>query len=587
MPYAQTRWNLEALIPGGDQAAVDKALAAYEKAVKKVERWRTRLKPALPAKDFEALLDDFEAMVRAGSRLGAFAALRFYADTQDPAALAFFSQMQDRLAQAQNRTLFVSLWWKALDDKRAAKLMAGAGNRRYWLEAMRHFKPHTLSEAEEKVINLKDVSGFQALDNVYDMLTSAYKFTLEVDGQKQTLTRDGLMIYARHPNADLRQAAYQELYRVYADQAPVLAQIYRSMMTDWRNENVGLRKFKTPIAVRNLANDLPDKVVDTLLNVIRKNAGVFQRYFKLKAKWLGLEQLRRYDIYAPLVPADRQIAYSDGVQMVLDTFDEFSPAVGAAARRVFDAGHVDAEVRPGKRGGAFCLAALPDLPPWVLLNYTGRARDVAVIAHEFGHAIHYLLSGGNSALTFHASLPMAETASVFAEMLLNEKLLATEPDPAVRRDILAASIDDAYATVGRQGYFALWEKTAHELVRQGKTADEMASRYLELLQDQFGDAVEVSAEFQWEWVSIPHFYGTPFYVYAYSFGQMLVLALYQMYKREGEAFKPKYLKILTYGGSEAPVRVLKEAGINVTSEAFWQGGYDVIAGMIAELEKLS
>ncbi|MBL8056691.1 MAG: M3 family oligoendopeptidase [Anaerolineales bacterium] len=587
MPYEQTRWKLDALMPGGDQAALDQALAVHEKSVKKVERWRGRLKPALTAKDFQALLDDFEVMVRAGTRLGAFAALRFYADTQDPAALAYFSQMQDRLAQVQNRTLFFSLWWKALDDKRAAKLMAGAGNRRYWLEAMRHFKPHTLSEAEEKVINLKDVSGFSALDNVYDMLTSAFKFTLEVDGQKQTLTRDALMVYARHPNADLRRAAYQELYRVYAEQAPVLAQIYRSMMTDWRNENVGLRQFKTPIAVRNLANDLPDKVVATLLKVIRQNAGVFQRYFELKAKWLGQPRLRRYDLYAPLAPADRKIAYPDGVQMVLETFGEFSPAVADAARQVFDAGHVDAEVRPGKRGGAFCLAALPELPPWVLLNYTGRARDVAVIAHELGHAIHYVLAGGNSALTYHASLPMAETASVFAEMLLNEKLLATEPDPAVRRDILAASIDDAYATVGRQGYFALWEQEAHELVRQGKTADEMAARYLELLRAQFGSAVEVSEEFQWEWVSIPHFYGTPFYVYAYSFGQLLVLALYQMYKREGEAFKAKYLKILTYGGSEAPARILKEAGINIASEAFWQGGYDVIKGMIAELEKLS
>jgi len=300
-----------------------------------------------------------------------------------------------------------------------------------------------------------------------------------------------------------------------------------------------------------------------------------------------MEKLRRYDIYAPLAASDKNIPYAEGVQMVLEAFTEFSPQVGELAKRVFDDGHVDAEIRPGKRGGAFCYGVLPGLSPWVLLNYTGKARDVATVAHEMGHAIHAMLAAHHSPLTFHSALPMAETASVFSEMVLTEKLLAKETDPAVRRDILAAAIDDAYATVGRQGFFALWEKEAHELIRQGKTTDEMAARYLEHLQMQFGDAVEVSEEFKWEWVSIPHFYGSPFYVYAYSFGQLLVLALYEMYKREGERFKPKYLKILSYGGSEAPARILKEAGINIASEKFWQGGFDVIGRMIDELETLA
>jgi oligoendopeptidase F len=358
-------------------------------------------------------------------------------------------------------------------------------------------------------------------------------------------------------------------------------------MTDWRSENVQLRGFKSPIAVRNLGNDVPDKVVETLLAVIKKNAGVFQRYFKLKAKWLNVPRLRRYDIYAPLAPADKNIPYGEGVKLVLDAFNEFSPRTGQLARQVFDDGHVDAEIRPGKRGGAFCYGVLPGLSPWVLLNYTGKARDVATIAHEMGHAIHALLAAHHSPLTFHSALPMAETASVFSEMVLTEKLLANEPDPAVRRDILAGAIDDAYATVGRQGFFALWEKEAHELIKQGKTTDEMAARYLENLHAQFGDALEISDDFKWEWVSVPHFYGTPFYVYAYSFGQLLVLALYQRYKRVGETFKPKYLKILEYGGAESPARILKEAGINIASEQFWQGGFDMIAGMIDELEQLA
>ncbi|MBI3177202.1 MAG: M3 family oligoendopeptidase, partial [Chloroflexi bacterium] len=430
--------------------------------------------------------------------------------------------------------------------------------------------------------------GPGAIQTLYEMITNKLTYTLEVNGEKKSLTRDSLMVHARSSDPAMREAAYRELYRVYGEHGPLLAQVYASLMRDWRSENVTLRKFKTPIAARNLINDIPNPVVETLLKVIAANAGVFQRYFKLKAKWLGLPsgKLRRYDIYAPLAGSEKEYDYDAAVRMVLDTFTEFSPRVGELAKKVFDDGHVDSEVRPGKRTGAFCWSALPTVSPWVLLNYNGKANDVATTAHEMGHAIHALLAADHSPLTFQSSLPMAETASVFSEILLTEKLLAQETDVAVKRDLLAGAIDDAYATVGRQGFFAMWEKEAHELVKQGKTADEIAARYLETLHVQFGDAVEIADEFKWEWVSIPHFYGTPFYVYAYSFGQLLVLSLYQMFKREGESFKPKYLKILSYGGSEAPARILKEAGINIASAKFWQGGFDVISGMIDELERM-
>lgn len=588
MTYTATRWKLDALVPSAEPAEIEKALKVFERKVKKVEGWRKALKASITIKDFLALLKDYEAMMWEGSRLGAFAQLRFSADTQDQAVLALMMQTQQLFAEAQNRTLFFSLWWKGLSDKNARRLMKASGDLRYWLEEMRHFKPHTLTEAEEKIINLKDVNGGGALQTLFQTITSKLEFTLDINGETKTLTRDALMVYARDPNPAMRAAAYQEQFRVFVEQGPVLAQIYGALIRDWRSENVGLRKYKTPISARNLVNDLPDSVVETLLDVITENARVFQRYFTLKAKWINAPggKLRRYDLYAPLDEAEKDYPYDDAVKMVVDTFGEFSPRVGALAKQVFDDGHVDAEIRAGKRGGAFCAGILPGISPWVLLNYTNKARDVATVAHEMGHAIHALLAAEHSILTFHSSLPMAETASVFSEILLTEKLLAQESDPAVRRSLLAKALDDTYATVGRQGYFALWEKEAHELVHQGKTADEMAVRYLETLKEQFGEAVEVSDDFKWEWVSIPHFYQAPFYVYAYSFGQLLVLSLYQMFKREGEAFKPKYLKILSYGGSEAPTRILKEAGIDVTSAQFWQGGFDVIAGMIDELEKL-
>ena len=586
MTFTATRWKLDALLPSTDPEVVEKALKGFERKVKKVEGYRKALKKTLAAKDFNALLKDYEASSVEAYRVYAFASLRFSADTQDQAAMALLGQIQQRMAHAENRVLFFSLWWKQLDERNAARLMKTAGDLAYWLEEMRHFKPHTLSEAEEKIVNLKNVNGVQALDTIYEAITNKYVFTLEVNGEKKTLTRDALQGYVQGADPDLRAAAYQELYRVYSADNTVLAQIYSHIVRDWHTENVELRHFKSPIAVRNLANDLPDAVVETILKVIANNAPVFQRYFKLKARWLGLERLRRYDLYAPVGGAQKEISYDTAVNMVLDTFSNFSPRVGDLARQVFDAGHVDAEMRHGKRGGAFCAGVLPGVAPWVLLNYTGKPRDVATVAHEMGHAIHFMLSGDHSILTQSASLPLAETASVFSEILLNEKLLAGETDPGVRRDVVAKMLDDTYATVGRQGFFAMWEKLAHALVRQGATADEIAAQYLEQLKAQFGDAVEISEDFKWEWIVVPHFYSTPFYVYAYSFGQMLVLALYEQYRREGEAFKPKYLKLLSYGGSKAPMDMLTEAGINIKSARFWQGAYDVISRMIDDLEAL-
>jgi oligoendopeptidase F len=588
MTYSPTRWTLEALLPEAQAAELDTILKTLERRVKKVEGWRKKLKASLPAKDFQALLQDYEAMQRELIRLNYYAGLRFAADTQDQGALAYLGRVEQATAELGNRILFFSLWFKELPDRQAERLMAAAGDRRYWLESMRRFRPHTLTEAEEKIINLKDTTGAQALDNLYETITNKFIFTLEVNGEQKKLTRDALMVYARDPNPELRAAAYRELYQVYGENAPVLAQIYSYVVRDWRTEGLELRGYKTPMSVRNLANDLPDAVVDTLLRVIADNARVFQRYFRLKARWIGAPdgKLRRFDLYAPLAPADKEFAYDAAVNMVIDTFAAFSPRVGDLTRQVFDDGHVDAEVRPGKRGGAFCASALPGVSPWVLLNYNGKANDVATMAHEMGHAIHGLLAGEHSLLTFHSALPLAETASTFGEMLLTERLLAEESDPAVRRDLLARTIDDAYATIGRQGYFALWEKEVHGLIAEGKTPDEIAARYLETLKAQFGDAVEVSDDFRWEWVSVPHFVGTPFYVYAYAFGQLLVLALYEQYKREGEPFKAKYLKILSYGGSKAPAEILREAGINIKSAKFWQGGFDAIGRMIDELEAL-
>jgi oligoendopeptidase F len=584
--FELTRWSLEDLLPATKGPELDQILADLVSNVAELEACRDQLSPDLPEAEFQRLMAVVEKISALANRLGAYGYLWYSEDTQDQDALAFRGRMEKLLTDVQNRTLFFDLWWKGLEDGPAERLLAVSGDNAYYLKSLRRFKPHTLSEPEEKVINLKDVNGVQALQTVYDMITTQFTFQLEVDGQVQKLTRSELTPYIMGPSPELRAAAYQEMYRVFGKQSAVLSQIYQHVARDWASENLSLRNFKSPISVRNLGNDIPDPVVDTLLEVCRHNAGLFQRYFRLKAEWLGMDKLRRYDIYAPLSASDKRYPFGEAADMVLDSLGAFSPILSSHARRVFAETHLDAEVRPRKDTGAFCYGALPGITPWVLVNYNGRANDVATLAHELGHAVHALMAADHTPLTFHSSLPLAETASVFSEMLLVERMLRDEPDPLVRRNILVRSVDDAYATVMRQAYFVLFERDAHALIEEASTTDELAGRYFANLQEQFGEAIDLSDEFRWEWISIPHIYATPFYCYAYSFGQLLVLALYRQYRTEGKSFIPKYLKILAHGGSRSPAEILGEAGIDMTNRGFWQGGFEVIAEMIGELEEL-
>jgi len=584
--YQQGRWSLRDLFTGAESPEFERAQEALRAQVAAFIQNRQRLTPDIETTDFNDIVSQLAEITEQMHRLYGYAGLWFTEDTQNQQAQGLQAQIEQLMARINNDTMFFSLWWKELDEVNAERLMAQAGDHRYWLEEMRHFKPHTLSEAEEKIINIKNVTGVNALVNLYDTITNRYVFRVELDGKIRELTRGELMVLARDARPEVRAAAYQELYRVYGEDGPILGQMYQTRVRDWGNEQVELRHFASPIAARNLQNDIPDDVVDTLLNVAVENAGVFQRFFRLKARWLGMEKLRRYDIYAPVVAADKTYSFDTATAMVFDAFHEFSPEIARLAQRVFAENHIDSEVRRGKRGGAFCWTVTPTLTPWVLVNYQGKATDVSTLAHELGHAVHNMLAAHHSIFTYHASLPLAETASTFGEMLLVDWLLAREDDENVRRDILFSQVDNAYATIMRQAYFALFEKEAHDHIAGGAAVDDLSQIYLQNLRHQFGDAVEISEEFRWEWVSIPHIYHVPFYVYAYAFGQLLVLALYQQYKEEGASFIPRYRHILAAGGSDAPQKILQNAGIDIRRRAFWQGGFDIIADLVSQLEAL-
>lgn len=588
--YPLRRWDLSAMLPEPSEPVLAERFQSLERAVADFESCRERLAPEMDAAEFLAVVKRYEALSDALSLLTNYASLWFAEDTGRPEALTLMNRVQQEATAAGNRVLFFTLWWKGLDDAQAAALTPrGEENAdyRHFLADLRRFRVHTLDERAEQIVNLKDDNGIQAMVTLYSMLTNRLEFKLTIDGEEKRLTRDALLSHAFSPRADLRAAAYRALYGVFANEAPILGQIYTNRVLDWHNENVTLRGYPSPVSVRNLDNDVSDRAVEVLLAATRENAPLFQRYFRLKAGWLGLDRLRRYDLYAPLAASEREVPYAEAVRSVLDTLGEFHPVFARRAEQLFADNHVDSEIRKGKRSGAFCSTVAPHLTPWVLVNYAGRVRDVATLAHELGHAIHSMMADRHSSLTQHASLPLAETASVFSEMLMTDRLLRDESDPLARRELLAAAIDDVYATVLRQSYFVLFEIDAHRAVLDGASQQDLSDLYMAKLQEQFGESVDISPEFRDEWLCIPHIYHTPFYCYAYSFGQLLVLALYRRYQEMGEAFKPGYLKLLSYGGAARPVDILREMGIDIEDRAFWQSGFDLVRERIDELERLS
>ena len=554
----------------------------------KVERFqsaRIDLTPTMPEQMFLELLTLSEQIAKDSGRLGAYAYLWFSEDTKQLQARSFKNKVEEHLTTLQNHLLFFDLWWQGVDEPNATRLMAHSGDFRYHLETIRRFKPHTLSEAEEKIINIKNITGQNAVHQLYDIVTNGFTFTLRVGGKKKTMNREALTAFLRNPNAAMREAAYREMYRVYESHQDLLGELYKTLVSDWKAENLQLRHFATPMATRNLSNDIPDRAVDALLSVCMKNAPIFQHYFALKARLCKIKKMNRYHIYAPHRAEQKTYRYADAVRMVLDAYHGFSPRLAELAQRVFADRHIDARTKPGKLGGAYCYSVNPGMTPYVMLNFTGEARDIATMAHELGHAVHGMMAEQHNAFTFHSTLPLAETASVFGERILSDALMASETSKPVKQSLLVNQLDDIYATVMRQAYFVAFERTAHEMVAEGATTIDLGKTYLTLLRQQFGKSLRVPQEFQWEWLSIPHIYASPFYCYAYSFGNLLVLALYRMYQEQGSGFVPKYLDLLAAGGSKAPQEILAEVGVDMNSETFWQSGFEAISGMVDQLEQ--
>lgn len=590
-------WDLAGLVkdPSGD--AFGQLLKSIEDELVQFERSRQILRPDISAAEFERLIHMLESIAEKISIASGYAHLRYYADTSSNEASALVMKMEKLASEIGNRTLFFDLWFKKqLDDKNASRLIDSVPE--VYREHLRHKRlvaRYSLSEPEEKIINTLEVTGTRALVKIYDKMTNSFEFTMKLKRGRKVIekkfdNREKLVSLVRSPDGKTREAAYKSLLEVYKKNSGLLGEIYQNVAIQWRDEAISMRGYKSPISVRNTSNNLDDITVEALLAACRKNSAIFQDYFKEKAKMLDMKKLSRYDLYAPIstkASDSKKFTYGKAIQRVLDTFADFDPQFRTLAERVFSERHVDSAIRKAKRGGAFCYTVTPKMTPYVLLNFDGMTRDVSTLAHEFGHAIHSMLASEMPIMVAHAPLPLAETASVFAEMLLNEKL-AEKMSNRERRILLAEHIDDMYATIIRQAYFTLFEIDAHRAIGENNaTIDEVAKMYMDNLKEQFGTSVALTPDFQWEWVYIPHFYHTPFYTYAYSFGNLLVLSLYKQYKLEGKSFVPKYFNILSAGGSRKPEELLLEAGIDISREEFWQQGFDYVQEMIQQLKALA
>jgi oligoendopeptidase F len=590
-------WKLDDLVKDPTEKEFQDFLESITTKVAQLERRRGELSNSISEVEFENFVHSIEEISEKVSMASGYAHLSYAADTSSNERAALQTRMATFGSNIANRLLFFDLWYKKeLDEENAQRLIEAVSPvYREHLKHLRLLAKYTLTESEERIINTLEVTGTDALIKIYDRMTSGFEYVVKLKRGRKSITKtftntEKLLTLIRSIKAAEREAAYKSLLEVYKKNSGVLGEIYQNRIIEWRDECLNMRGFKSPISVTNTQNNLDDTTVDTLLGVCKRNSTVFQEYFKQKAKMLGVKKLQRYHLYAPLtIKASHQkrFTYGEAVDTVLQTFEDFDPKFRELAEKIFNEQHIDSEIRKSKIGGAFCSSISPKITPYVLLNFDGKSRDVSTIAHEFGHAIHSMTASDKPLTVWHAPLPLAETASVFAEMLLNDKL-SERLTKVERRIILAQQIDDLYATIMRQAYFTLFEINAHRVVaEQNATIDMLSELYLNNLKEQFGDSVNVTDDFQWEWLYIPHFYHTPFYCYAYSFGNLLVVSLYQQYKSEGKSFIPKYLNILSAGGSQKPEYLLKESGIDISKDEFWQQGFDLVATKIQELKKMN
>ncbi len=585
-------WDLSDLYSGLDDPRLQSDLdRVREQARAFEEAYRGKIAaPECTPATLRAALDEYDRLNRERARPIAYAGLQFSANTADPARGALLQRMQVENTGISTHLIFFDLEIGRIPDATFAAIIGDPqlAPYRHYLEHEREAAKHHLSEPEEKLAEELGNTGVRAFNRLFSEVTSRATFRVTIDGQVREMNQSQTLALLYDSNREKRAAAAAAMTETFRGQAHVCTFIYNNLLQEKATVD-RLRHYDYPEQARHEANELSPEVVRNVVEVAAENYGLVAEYYRLKQRLLGLDQLTHVDRYAPIGDLASEIPWSDAQRIVLESFGEFTPRMRELIEPFFTRSWIDAELRDGKRGGAFCSYITPDLHPYVFMNYTNKARDVMTLAHELGHALHGVLAGRNNFLSFFPSLPLAETASVFGEMLVFEKLQAELADPRERLALLCGKIEDTFATVFRQATMYRFELAAHRARREvGElTTERYNTLWQSTMQEMFGDALILGEEHAYWWLYIPHIFSTPFYVYAYAFGELLVLALYARYKQEGAGFIDRYLEFLAAGGSRKPADMLGDMGIDISRKDFWQGGADLIRGMVEQAKALA
>ncbi|MDP9345574.1 MAG: M3 family oligoendopeptidase [Actinomycetota bacterium] len=571
-------WDLDPLVDGEGEAGADRLLADADERAAAFARAHQGRVADLDGPGLAAAMAELQAIVDLVGRAGSYAGLRFAVDTADPANGALMARVQERGTQVETKLVFFELEWAALDDDRVEELLAADGleTSRHHLRTVRRYRPHLLSEPEERLLSEKSVTGREAWTRLFSELTSAVRVQLP-DAPPEGVQLDVALSRLVSPDRELRRSTAEAVTEALEPGLRTRAYILNTLLADKATDD-RLRRYPSWLASRNLANEATDESVQALIDAVRAQYDLPQRWYRLKARLLGLDRLADYDRMASVADAEVSVEWDEASALVLDTFSEFSGVLGDTARRFFDERWIDAPTRPGKRGGAFCAYTTPSVHPYVMLNWTGKRRDVLTLAHELGHGLHAALAIPRGPLEQGTPLTVCETASVFGETLVFKRLLEATDSPASRLALLAENIEGSIATVFRQTAMNGFEHRAHTARREeGELSVERIGELWQASQAELlGDAVEITAGYRSWWSYVPHFIGTPGYVYAYAYGQLLALSVYRRYEEEGADFVPTYVELLAAGGSRSPEELAAIAGLDLEDPGFWAAGLDLV-----------
>jgi oligoendopeptidase F len=497
--------------------------------------------------------------------------------------------VQEQETAIQTTLLFFELEWAALSDERADELLAGEGLDfcRHHLRNIRRYREHLLSEPEERILTEKSLTGAGAWTRLFEELTSVIEVDLpgQQGGESERVPLEVALSRLQGPDREVRRTAAEGVTAALAPGLRTRAYLFNTLLADKATDD-RLRRYPHWLAARNLANEASDESVAALIEAVRGRYEIPRRWYRLKAGLLGVERLADYDRMASVAEDEVSFPYAEAKALVLDCYSSFSPELGDLVKRFFDEQRIDAPLRPAQRGGAFCAGTVPSEFPYVLLNYTSRRRDVLTLAHELGHGVHFALAAGQGIFQQHTPLTLAETASVFGETIVFSKLLAEDSAPASRLALLAENLEDTIATVFRQVAMNRFEDLVHTNRReQGEiSVDRFGELWAESQQELFGDSVELTEGYRSWWSYIPHFIGSPGYVYAYAYGQLLALSVYERYEQLGDEMVPRYLELLSAGGSKSPEELGAIVGIDLSDPGFWSAGLDLVERQLSEAE---